>query len=302
VAAAVSVVVPAYRAARTLEACLTALLDQDYEGEYEIVLVVSADRREDVPVVPTDPRLRVIESVPRLGAAAARNVGVAEASKASELLVFTDADVVPDPDWLRRLVSTAEGRWCVAGAIRNGTPTSVTGSAEYLLQFLDLHPRRPARYAWHGATANLLVPRVLWERLGPFPEDMGGGEDTLLTVQARTERCFRFANDAVVTHLNRTGLRAVLRHQVEFGRFTSAVVRRSPYYKGGFLVRRDALVPLAAMARVVSVYARVVVWDARLVPMALLATPVVLAGFAAWAAGVVSGNRQLSTATPSPPR
>jgi glycosyltransferase involved in cell wall biosynthesis len=290
--ALVSVIVPAYRAARTLDACLTALLDQDYEAPYEVVLVVSADRAADVPVLPADPRLRTIEAVPRLGAAVARNLGVAKASSASDVYVFTDADVVPDRDWLRRLVAASDGQWCVAGAIRNGTPRRVSGSAEYLVQFLDLHPRRPARHAWHGATANLLVPRPIWQRLGPFPEDMGGGEDTLLTVQARTERCFRFANDAVATHLNRTRLRDVLKHQFEFGRFTSAVVQRCPYYKGGFLVRRDGLIPLAVAGRLASVYARVIVWDPRRIPMALLAAPVVVAGLAAWGAGVVSGNRR----------
>jgi glycosyltransferase involved in cell wall biosynthesis len=289
---AVSVVIPAYRAPATLSDCVAAVLAQPVTGGVEVVVVASADHEADLPAASgplADRRVRLITAVPRVGAAAARNRGV-DAST-GRALAFTDADAVPAPDWLPRLLAAAGDSACVAGGVRNGTPRSAAGTAEYLIQFLDLHPARPAATAWHGATVNMLVTRDGWDRFGPFPEDMDGGEDTLFTVLARREGAFRFAGDATVTHMNRTGLRAVLRHQYEFGRFTARLIRRTPYYKGGVLVRSPALAPVAAAGRVVSLYARVAAWTPGTLPWALALSPVVVAGLTAWAAGLISEGR-----------
>jgi glycosyltransferase involved in cell wall biosynthesis len=282
----VSVIVPAYRAERTLRRCLEALLCQEGAPPYEVVAVVSADRADLLPVLPEDTRLRVLTHVPRLTAAAARNTG-ARAARAP-LLAFTDADVVAPPKWLAALVAASDGGCrCIAGSVENGTEHSRAGTAEYLIQFLDLHPARPTRTAWHGATCNLLVPRALWDRFGPFPEDMDGGEDTLLTARLRRDGLFSFAPQASVLHLNRTRLSDVLAHQYDFGRFTARVARRSPYYKLGLLVRQWPLAPVAAIARLVSLYARVFAWVPEARADALMVLPIVVAGLSSWGVGVL---------------
>jgi GT2 family glycosyltransferase len=290
----VSVVVPAYRADRTLERCLTSLLGQCTELRFEVVLVVSADRPEDLPELTRlarDPRLRVLAHGERLSAAAARNAGVGAAT--GDLIAFTDADVVAPPGWLDGLVAaSAGGRLVVAGGVRNGTPWSLPGTVEYLVEFLDLHPDRPSATAWHGATCNLLVSRAVWRDLGPFPEDMDGGEDTLLTVQARAQGQFAFAGGCAVFHLNRTGVREVVRHQYGIGRFTAHLGRRGQY-KLRPLVRHPALAPLAAAGRIVSTYARVVAWAPELIGRSIVGAPLVVAAFAAWGAGLFREGRRL---------
>jgi GT2 family glycosyltransferase len=294
----VSIVVPAYRADRTQERCLSSLLGQRTELRFEVVFVVSADRPDDLPDLGSladDPRLRVLAHGERLSAAAARNAGVGAA--AGNLIAFTDADVVAPTGWLDGLVAASPGgRLVVAGAVRNGTPWSLPGTVEYLVEFLDLHPDRPPATAWHGATCNLLVPRTVWRELGPFPEDMDGGEDTLLTVQARARGQFAFAGGCAVFHLNRTGVREVVRHQYGLGRFTAHLGRRGPY-KLRPLVRYTALAPLAAAARVVSTYARVVAWAPELVGRSLLGAPMIIAAFAAWGAGLFREGRRLDAST-----
>ena len=266
-------IVPAYRAGRTLDRCVSALLRQRFERGFEVIVVASADRPEQLPSLDDHPGLTVVTSVPRLAAAAARNLGVSRAR--GQLLVFTDADVMAPPDWLARLAAAAGGTRCVAGSVVNGTPNSVLGTVEYLVQFLDLHPSRPSRTAWHGATCNLVLPRSLWDRHGPFPEDMGGGEDTLLTARLGQQGAFGFAPDAWVTHLNRTRPWAVVHHQFQFGRFTARLGRRGPY-KLRPLVRHTLLAPVATAGRVVSLYARVGAWDRPELPRAVLSSPLVL--------------------------
>lgn len=279
----ISVVVPAYRAA-SLARCVTRLLDQVIDEPVEVIVCVSADRASELPVLVDDPRLRVLTHVPRLPAAVARNR--AAASSTGRMIAFTDADAMAQPDWLSQLAAACEGHLCVAGAVGNGTPKSAAGTAEYLVEFIKLHPRRPARSVWHGATCNLMIPRELWRELGPFAEDMDGGEDTLLTVRAREQGRFRFAPEALIVHENRTTWAAVLRHQFAFGRFNARLARRTSVV-GGPALRAPALAPIALVGRLVSIYASALRCDRRLGIRAITLLPGVFALLVAWTAGLL---------------
>jgi len=280
----VSVVVPAFRAAGTLLACVAALLEQDAEFAYEIIVVQSGDDDADFVDLADDERVRAIRQTPRLSSAAARNLGAARAR--GDAIAFTDADAIADPTWLRTIARAAgDAAVCVAGSVVNGTPQSATGTAEYLVAFLDLHPARPVEGAWHGATCNLFVPLAVWHEYGPFAEDMLGGEDTLFTAALHEHGRFRFCPTARVAHLNRTDPRAVVARQYTYGRWTARAARRGPYHHGR-LVRRPALAPVLGLGRLVWVYSRA--WRRmRLAPWQLVRTvPVVSAALTAWVAGV----------------
>ncbi len=182
------------------------------------------------------------------------------------------------------MVEASSGaRLCVAGAVRNGTPASHAGTAEYLVEFLDLHPGRPPATAWHGATCNLLLPRVLWRRYGPFPEDMGGGEDTVMTLAARAHGCFVFAPEAVVTHRNRTRVGRVMTHQFPMGRYVAQAAHRAPTYPLRALVRVPLLVPVAVVARTVSVARRTRAW----MPEGVRSMPLAFLALCFWGAGLL---------------
>src|SRR2546422_1311502 len=98
----VSVIVPAYHAEATLEQCLSSILSQQFAGTYEVVLCVSADSSQELSLPPRDRRVTVMDHVPRLSAAEARNRAVARAR--GRTLVFTDATVIASPDWLSQLL------------------------------------------------------------------------------------------------------------------------------------------------------------------------------------------------------
>ncbi len=291
----VSIVVPAHGADRTLAPCIDSLLTQRFRGTFEVVVIASGDTAQ-FEYTAADPRLRLLRHQSRLYAPAARNRGAQVAR--GRLLAFTDADVLAHPDWLDHLVQASAGRRAAAGSITNGTPRSPIGTAEYLMCLLDLHPARPARTAWHGATGNLLIPRELWRTYGPFPEDLGGGEDTLLTSRLRQDGLFVFVPEARVAHLNRTRLGPMLAHQLQSGRFAARVARRPGYYKAGSLLRHPLLAPIAALGRLVSLYARLVAWSPDTLVWAVALLPVVVTGAAAWAAGLAAEGLLLA----GPPR
>lgn len=286
----VSIVVPAYRADGTIAQSLSSLLNQDFRGGYEVILCVSADESGELPSLEKHPRLKVLAHVPRLGAAAARNRAAAEAR--GRLIAFTDADVVANAGWLQRMASAADRSPCVGGSVLNGTPESIVGTAEYLLEFVDLHPARNPEAVHFGATCNLIIERVLWEESGPFPEDLEGGEDTLLTMGLRRRGLFAFAPEAAVHHMNRTRTVAFLRHQFLFGRFTARLAVMDGQHSGGpvraTLTRYASLAPLAALLRVGWVYRRLATLDRQLLVTSVRCLPAVAAGSAAWGAGLVA--------------
>ncbi len=101
----VSVIVPAFNAAGTLGECLAALLNQSVErSSYEIIVVDdgSLDATAEVAARYSGEDVRLVRQHNQ-GAAGARNTGVAHAT--GDLLLFTDSDCVPQPDWIERMLA-----------------------------------------------------------------------------------------------------------------------------------------------------------------------------------------------------
>jgi glycosyltransferase involved in cell wall biosynthesis len=94
-----SVVVPARNEEDFLGACLDSLLDQDYPGGYEIIVVDNNSSDGTAGVARARGVTVLTESRP--GVCWARQSGTCAA--AGEIVVSTDADTVYDRDWLSRI-------------------------------------------------------------------------------------------------------------------------------------------------------------------------------------------------------
>ena len=99
-----SVIVPVYNGAATIERCLNALAAQTIAANrYEIIVVNDGSKDQTTATITawaaTHPQIccRIVEQKNQ-GPAAARNHGATEARSA--LLLFTDADCSPRPDWI----------------------------------------------------------------------------------------------------------------------------------------------------------------------------------------------------------
>lgn len=95
----ISLIIPAYNAADHMRACLDAATSQDH-FDYEVIVVddCSIDGTADLA---SRYDVQVVNLPENVGAAAARNAGVAVAK--ADYLVFIDSDVVLPPDGLTRM-------------------------------------------------------------------------------------------------------------------------------------------------------------------------------------------------------
>jgi len=165
--ARVTVVVPAYNAARFLPEALDSVTAQSYH-DYELILVDDASTDETAAVAASR-RAVVIRRGARGGPAAARNDGIRSGS--GELIALIDADDAWHPEKLRKQVALLDAR---PRAILAATRAERFGS---LARF---DPPLEEGEVTEGllrenflVTSSILMRRSAWERAGPFDTDPG---------------------------------------------------------------------------------------------------------------------------------
>lgn len=110
----VTLIVIAYNESARIGACLSALVQQDYPGDYEILVVDdgSTDGTSEVAGRFGRP-VRVLTMAENRGRGAARRHGIAAAG--GDVIGFVDADIEVGRDWLRRCVEALPGHAAVGG-------------------------------------------------------------------------------------------------------------------------------------------------------------------------------------------
>jgi glycosyltransferase involved in cell wall biosynthesis len=276
-----TVILPAYRAGRTLPLVLAALEPQVRDREEREAVIVESGGDGQL-VRRLAPWARVVSLPERVLPGEARNLGARHAH--GELLAFLDADTIPSAKWLDTLEhALADGAVAAAGAIVNGTPRSAVGTTGFLLEFAEYLPSRRGRLL-HAGGGNLILHRDTLGSEGGFVESIWPGEDTILTHRLACAGRLRFAPDAQVRHLNRTGFRDFLRHQRRLGVAFAEMCTRIDYPHGW--VVRGRLAPLAFMLRLAALGKRLG-HHPREAAQALAMLPLVVVGLVAWSAGVV---------------
>jgi len=228
-----SVIVCTYNRAASLQDTLAALAAQEAAPDLEWeVLVVDNNSRDDTRRVVeaaqrTWPRLRyVFESAQ--GLSHARNRGIAEST--GEILLFTDDDVLPEPDWLAttlaglaRHQADACGGY-IAPIWESPPPAWLT---ERFYGFLAVRTDRTDDYPITGPEqapfgANMAVRRHVFDQVGGFDTSRGrkgkvlaSGEDGELF-----ERILRAGFKAVFLGSSK------VHHKVESFRLTKRYFRR----------------------------------------------------------------------------
>lgn len=185
----VSVIVPAYNAARFLGAALDSLRAQTFR-EFEAVVVDDGSRDGTSDVARGYPEARLVRQE-NAGVAAARNRGVFETQ--SEWLAFLDADDLWTPEKLSLQIECGErdaagAVFCdlqiidIEGRDVAQPTTGVSLDMEPLLLHSDSIPQ--------GTSSTLLVRRAVFESIGGYDESLATMADWDLLIRLRQATVF----------------------------------------------------------------------------------------------------------------
>ena len=249
-APALCVAVASHERPLRLRWLLNALEEQTLPREAFEVVVCFDDRGEEAArMLDAHPlRPRALRLAPGPGPSAKRNAAWRTAS--APLIVFTDDDCRPPPDWLERLRAAADAH---PGAIVQGATRPDPDELALFMrapharsQVID--PPTP----W-GQTCNIAYPRELLDRLGGFDETLpvAAGEDTDLLQRARRAGAAQVAApEAVTFHAVEVAALPQRARQLWRWQHNAYVVKRHPQLRRGFPLgvfwkRRHATLALA---------------------------------------------------------
>jgi cellulose synthase/poly-beta-1,6-N-acetylglucosamine synthase-like glycosyltransferase len=151
---------------------------------------------------------------------AARNNGIRAAHH--NILVFTDADCRPRPDWLSELVQpfAEEAVGLVVGEIVGAQGHSWLEDYASHMDILSQTHTLAHDFAPYGQTANLAVRMAAFAEVGLFRPFLttGGDADMCWRIQQGGDWRLAFAEAAVVEHCHRTTLAALRSQWQRYGR------------------------------------------------------------------------------------
>ncbi len=201
----VSVIVPTYRDWDRLGVCLSALAAQSYPAELLEIVVADNDPSAGLPPTVRLPSNARVIAAPRKGSFAARNAALAEAR--GDILLFTDADCVPDPDWCAAAVGYLQRHPDLArvgGAIRLMPSGPTPGVADVYETAFAFPQEKYVAIGW-SPTANMGAWRRVFESVGPFDDAhySGGDHEWGMRADAAGHR-IGYCADAAVAHPART--------------------------------------------------------------------------------------------------
>ena len=240
----VSVVVPVYNGANTIAKTIDALLAQETEKSYEVI-VVDDGSTEDTPNIIKKYPLKIITQ-DNAGPSAARNSGWKAAS--GEIVAFTDSDCVPVSNWVEVLSKPFEDS--AVGGVGGTYKTENIGSilATYIGEDIKFRHDRLGKEIEATGTFSAAFRKNLLEQVGGFDETYkkATAEDFDLCFAIRkTGHKILFVPNAIVGHYHKERFFKYIKSQ-----FWYAVWRVYLYNKYKGMLKGDQYTPITTLIQV----------------------------------------------------
>lgn len=212
----VSVIIPVWNDLTGLKATLFALKNQTYPSDLFEVIVVDNGSTEDMrQAIPPSSKVLYLREEKK-GSHAARNRGISVAR--GEMLAFTDADCVPDKNWLSAGVEAflrVGDCGLIAGRIDLFYKDPEKLTASELFEKATAFNQKKYVQQWHfGATANVFTSKKIIERVGLLDGSLQSGGDL-----EWGQRVYRngyqvvYADEVHMWHSARRTLREIIKKQ-----------------------------------------------------------------------------------------
>ena len=230
-----SVIIPAYNAAHILPRCLDALERQTVPALAYEIIVVDDGSLDSTAAIANERGVRLLE-VEHAGAAAARNAGVEIAH--APIVVFTDADCEPAPDFLERVLEPlADANVSGARGVYRTRQDKLV--ARFVQLEYEERYQRIAHFDEKFGSINALDTSYAAYRRQAFQEAGGfdtrfasaAGEDHELSFRmAEAGHVFRFTPLAAVYHWHVESFRAYAFRKARMGYWKAFLTRQHPSY------------------------------------------------------------------------
>jgi glycosyltransferase involved in cell wall biosynthesis len=213
----ISVVICAYNAERTMDACLASLRTLRYPN-YEVIVVNDGSKDRTLEIAQRYPEVRIF-SQENHGLSVARNVGFENAT--GSIVAYTDSDCVVDPDWLTYLAY----KFVHGGFVAVGGPNLPPPEDARIPACVAASPGGPTHVllddevAEHIPGCNMAFLKTALVEVGGFdPIHRAAGDDVDLCWRLQNAgHPIGFSPAAMVWHFRRNTIKAYLKQQMGYG-------------------------------------------------------------------------------------
>jgi len=224
-----SVIIPCYNAAGTISEQLEALVRQDWEQPWEVIVADNGSTDGTAHIVADyqakHPNIRLVDASGTQGPSFARNAGV-EAAK-GELVAFCDADDLISKNWVRKIAEAIEEHGFVAS--RMGVhPSSDPQAAELKKhrQTTGLIKYTYVPYLSHAGASGLGIRKCIHEEAGGFDERFVYCEDCDYCWKVQLlGHPLQFASEAVIYVRHRETSAGQFRQGRNWGEYSVLLVK-----------------------------------------------------------------------------
>lgn len=195
-----SVIIPAYNAEKTLQACIDGLMQQTRIPDE--IIVVDDGSEDRTKTIAEAYSLVTLLSQKNQGPAKARNVGAQNAN--GDVIVFLDSDCVPEKNWLEELLKPFANEKVVGvqGAYKTRQTSVVAQFDQADIEYRYERMKRAKKLDWIGSYSAAYLRKIFLEEKGfdeTFPK--ASGEDAELSYRlAEKGFVLVFAPNAIVYH------------------------------------------------------------------------------------------------------
>lgn len=196
----ISVIIPVYNNNTGLTDCLIALENQSLDWKLFEVIIVDNGSQVRPTYHTTKINLKIIDCKTP-GSYSARNSGILISS--GNLIAFTDSDCIPDIDWLKNIFKYLD---------RNENIDIISGDIHYIFKskkpnFFECYDivfgfgQKALFKKGASVTANLVIKKELFKKVGYFETDKFSGGDTRWVRKAVANNYkFIFGHEIIVKH------------------------------------------------------------------------------------------------------
>jgi len=289
----ISVIIPSYNSENTISKCLNSVQNQNYSGEYEIILIDSSVDKTPQIVSSNYPDVKFIHLNQKTDPGAARNIGIEKAR--GDIIAFIDSDCIAAIDWLENIEKAHESSYnIIGGVVNNGNEKNdLVAWAGYISEFREFLPEHPKKEVSHIPTCNISYQRKIFNKFGLFEGKYYPQEDLVYNYNLRQNGEKILLDPTIhIFHHHRSSLRDFLNHQKKIGTITSTVLKIIKL-KGAFIARHPIitifLIPVVPIVK----FVKTLFIFLRYQPNVILKKPAVLFLFALglcyWVVGFCKG-------------